>query len=59
MKSRFSIGKGNGFHSRPMDEQGNIIDETLGAPATAGCVRVGESAALFDFALVGMQVWIH
>ncbi len=36
MKSRFSIGKGNGFHSRPIDPQGNIIDETLDAPALVG-----------------------
>src|SRR5512143_720747 len=55
----FDIGKGNGFHSRPMDADGNILDETLGAPSTAGCVRVGESAALFEFAQVGMKVWIH
>ncbi len=55
----FDVGKGNGFHSRPMDAQGNVLDETLGTPATAGCVRVGESAALFDFAKVGMKVWIH
>ncbi len=55
----FDVGKGNGFHSRPMDAQGNMLDETLGTPATAGCVRVGESAALFDFAKIGMKVWIH
>lgn len=55
----FDIGKGNGFHSRPMDAQGNIIDEALGVPSTAGCVRVGEAAALFSFAKVGMKVWIH
>jgi lipoprotein-anchoring transpeptidase ErfK/SrfK len=55
----FDIGRGNGFHSRPMDAQGHILDATLGTPATAGCVRVGESAALFDFAKVGMKVWIH
>jgi lipoprotein-anchoring transpeptidase ErfK/SrfK len=55
----FDLGRGNGFHSRPMDAQGNIIDEALGVPSTAGCVRVGEAAALFDFAKVGMKVWIH
>ncbi len=55
----FDVGKGNGFHSRPMDAQGKLLDETLGTPTTAGCVRVGESAALFDFARVGMKVWIH
>lgn len=55
----FDIGKGNGFHSKPMDAQGNILDETLGKPVTAGCVRVGESARLFEFAQLGMWVWIH
>ena len=55
----FDVPHGNGFHSRPMDEQGNILDETLGTPATAGCVRVGESAAVFEFARLDMQVWIH
>ena len=55
----FDIRLGNGFHSMPMDTQGNILDLTLGTPTTAGCVRVGESARLFDFAQVGMWVWIH
>ncbi len=55
----FDLRLGNGFHSRPTDAQGKLLDETLGTPATAGCVRVGESARLFDFAQLGMWVWIH
>jgi hypothetical protein len=55
----FDLGRGNGFHSRPIDAQGNLLDRTLGMPTTAGCVRVGESAAVFDFARVGMKIWIH
>ncbi len=55
----FDLRLGNGFHSRPMDPQGKVLDETLGTPATAGCVRVGDSARLFDFAQLGMWVWIH
>ena len=55
----FDIRNGNGIHSRPMDAQGNILDATLGQPATAGCVRVGESASVFEFAQLGMWVWIH
>ncbi len=55
----FDLGQGNGFHSRPVDSQGRLLDETLGVPGTAGCVRVGESARLFDFAQLGMWVWIH
>jgi hypothetical protein len=55
----FDMAHGNGFHSKPMDIDKKILDETLGKPATAGCVRVGESAAVFDFARLGMKVWVH
>lgn len=55
----FDIAHGNGIHSRPMDADGNILDATLGQPATAGCVRVAESASVFEFAQYGMRVWIH
>lgn len=55
----FDIYKGNGIHSRPMDANGNVLDTALGQPATAGCVRVGESARVFEFAQLGMWVWIH
>ena len=55
----FDILHGNGIHSRPMDKQGKILDTTLGQPATAGCVRVGVSASVFEFAKLGMWVWIH
>jgi len=55
----FDLLNGNGIHSRPTDSNGNIIDATLGQPATAGCVRVGESASVFEFAKLGMWVWIH
>lgn len=55
----FDVEHGNGFHSMPMDEAGHVLDDRLGQPITAGCVRVGESAALFDFATLGMKVWIH
>jgi len=55
----FDIRNGNGIHSRPMDANGTLLDATLGQPATAGCVRVGESASVFEFARLGMWVWIH
>ena len=55
----FDISNGNGIHSRPVDTKGHILDATLGQPATAGCVRVGESASVFEFAQLGMWVWIH
>jgi lipoprotein-anchoring transpeptidase ErfK/SrfK len=55
----FDLYHGNGLHSLPMDKDKNILDDTLGKSATAGCVRVGESAAVFDFASLGMKVWVH
>jgi lipoprotein-anchoring transpeptidase ErfK/SrfK len=55
----FDLYHGNGLHSMPMDKDKNILDDTLGKPATAGCVRVGESAVVFEFARLGMKVWVH
>ena len=42
-----------------MDAEGKFLDVTLGVPASWGCVRVGESTRVFDFAALGMRVWIH
>ncbi len=55
----FDLGRGNGIHSLPMDASGSVLDPTLGVPATAGGVRVAEAAQVFDFARIGMWVWIH
>jgi hypothetical protein len=55
----FDLLAGLGIHSRPMDAQGNLLDERLGIPITGGCVRVGESTQVYEFAKVGMWVWIH
>jgi L,D-transpeptidase catalytic domain len=55
----FDLEGGIGIHSRPMDAEGNLLDERLGLPITGGCVRVGESAQVYDFAKVGMWVWVH
>jgi hypothetical protein len=55
----FDLPHGNGFHSRPMDKDGNILDATLGKPATAGCIRLAESGELYRFARPGMRVVIH
>ncbi|HPL27710.1 MAG TPA: L,D-transpeptidase, partial [Anaerolineae bacterium] len=46
----FDLEHHNGLHSLPMDAEGQILDRTLGRPATAGCVRLAESAAVFAFA---------
>ncbi len=55
----FDWQHGNGFHSRPMDKDGRILDATLGKPATAGCIRLAESGELYRFARLGMRVLIH
>lgn len=55
----FDPDHGNGIHSMPMDKDGNILDDRLGQPATAGCVRVGEAERVYDFAYLGMRVWVH
>jgi len=55
----FDLAAGLGIHSMPMDENGKVLDSRLGQPITAGCVRVGESAAVFDFAQLWMYIWIH
>lgn len=55
----FDLGNENGIHSRPMDAHGNLLDATLGEPTTGGCVRVGESSRVFEFAELGMRVWVH
>lgn len=55
----FDLGRGNAIHSRPMDAAGQVLDSTLGVPATAGCVRLAEADRVFEFADIGMRVWIH
>jgi lipoprotein-anchoring transpeptidase ErfK/SrfK len=55
----FDPEHGNGIHSLPMDKDGNILDERLGQPVTAGCVRVAEAANVYDFAHLGMTIWVH
>ena len=55
----FDLEHGNGIHSLPVDESGHVLDDRLGQPVTAGCVRVAESEAVFDFATPGMKVWVH
>jgi hypothetical protein len=55
----YDLEGGIGIHSRPMDAEDNLLDERLGLPITGGCVRVGESAQVYDFAKAGMWVWVH
>ena len=55
----FDLERGNAIHSLPMNKDGQILDNRLGRPVTAGCVRVAESEAIFEFARIGMKVWVH
>lgn len=55
----YDLAAGAGIHSMPMDKDGKILDETLGKPVTAGCVRVKDSNTVFKFARVGTTIWIH
>jgi len=49
----------NGFHSLPKDKVGRILDDRLGQPVSHGCVRTAQSAAVYDFATIGMKVWVR
>ena len=49
----------NGFHSRPMDEFGRVLDSRLGQSVSLGCVRTAQSAEVFRFAEFGIKVWVH
>lgn len=55
----FDPEHGNGIHSLPIDKEGHILDERLGQPVTAGCVRVGEAESVYEFGYVGMTIWVH
>lgn len=55
----FDPEHGNGIHSLPMDKDGNILDDRLGQPVSAGCVRVGQVTSVYDFAHLGMTIWVH
>ena len=55
----FDWEHGNGFHSLPMDASGAVLDPTVGKPASAGCIRVADSARLHEFAEPGMRVVVR
>ena len=54
----FDPDKANGFHSFLEDAQGNVVDASTGKVSN-GCIRTGQSKAIFDFAEIGMPVYIH
>jgi hypothetical protein len=54
----FDAARANGFHSLLKDANGNVVDPATGRVSN-GCIRVGESAAIFAYAEVGMVVYVH
>ncbi len=54
----FDPEKANGFHSFPKDQNGNVVDTSTGRVSN-GCIRAGPSQEIFDFAQIGMPVYVH
>lgn len=54
----FDPSLANGFHSLLKDKDGNVEDASTGRVSN-GCIRVGEAQAVYDFAEIGMPVWVH
>jgi hypothetical protein len=54
----FDPQKDNGFHSFLLDESGKVVDPATGKVSN-GCIRTGSSKVIFDFAEVGMAVYVH
>ena len=54
----FDPAKDNGFHSFLKDAQGNVVDDRTGRVSN-GCIRVGDAEAVYQFAEVGMPVFVR
>ena len=54
----FDAARANGFHSLLKDANGNVVDPATGRVSN-GCIRVGDSAAVFAYAEIGMVVYVH
>jgi hypothetical protein len=54
----FDAARANGFHSLLKDASGNVVDPGTGRISN-GCIRVGDSAAIFAYAEIGMVVYVH
>jgi len=54
----FDPAKDNGFHSFLLDQSGNVTDPRTGRVSN-GCIRTGMSKVIFDYAEIGMQVYVH
>lgn len=54
----FDVDKANGFHSFLLDAKGAVVDASTGRISN-GCIRTPEPKAVFEFAEVGMPVFVH
>jgi hypothetical protein len=54
----FDAPRANGFHSLLKDGSGNVVDASTGRVSN-GCIRVGDAAAVFAYAEIGMVVYVH
>jgi len=54
----FDPAKDNGFHSFLQDDSGNTVDASTGRVSN-GCIRSGQADAIYEYAEIGMPVWVH
>lgn len=54
----FDPAKDNGFHSFLLDSTGAVEDPSTGRVSN-GCIRTGASRVIFDYAEIGMAVYVH
>jgi hypothetical protein len=54
----FDPQKDNGFHSFLLDSTGAVADPSTGRVSN-GCIRTGSAKVVFDYAEVGMAVYVH
>jgi hypothetical protein len=54
----FDPDRANGFHSFLLDAQGKVVNASTGKISN-GCIRTGQSKAIYDFAEIGMPVYVH
>lgn len=54
----FDPSLANGFHSFLKDKDGKVVDPSTGNVSN-GCIRVGDVEAVFNYAHIGMPVFVH
>ena len=54
----FDSSLANGFHSFLKDKDGKVVDASTGNVSN-GCIRTGAAEAIYEYADIGMPVWVH